>query len=72
MKLKFVDQPYQNDAVNSICDIFEGCEVKDSIFTIDESQNDDQAKFESENVSYFIGHSNRLTIDEYRILDNVL
>ena len=34
MKLKFVDQPYQNDAVNAICDIFNGCEAKDSIFTI--------------------------------------
>lgn len=30
MKLKFTDQPYQTDAVNSICDIFEGSEIKDS------------------------------------------
>lgn len=30
MKLKFIDQPYQTDAVNAICDIFEGCEIKDS------------------------------------------
>ena len=35
MKLKFVDQPYQTDAVNAICDIFDGCEVKDSLFTIE-------------------------------------
>ena len=27
MKLKFIDQPYQTDAVNAICDIFEGCEI---------------------------------------------
>ena len=33
MKLKFIDQPYQTDAVNAICDIFEGCEIKDSLFT---------------------------------------
>ena len=37
MKLKYVDQAYQTDAVNAICDIFEGCEVKDSLFTIDHS-----------------------------------
>lgn len=30
MKLKYIDQPYQTEAVNAICDIFKGCEVKDS------------------------------------------
>lgn len=30
MKLKFTDQPYQTDAVNSISDIFEVSEIKDS------------------------------------------
>lgn len=38
MKLKFIDQPYQTDAVNAICDIFEGCEIKDSLFTIEVNQ----------------------------------
>ena len=28
MKLKFIEQQYQTDAVNAICDIFDGCEVK--------------------------------------------
>lgn len=71
MKLKFVDQPYQTDAVNAICDIFEGCEVKDSIFTIDTSQNTGQLKLEGEGVSYFLGHANKLSIDDYRMLDNL-
>ena len=73
MKLQFVDQQYQTDAVNSICDIFEGCEVKDSIFTIDNSQGlpaywmeNDQAE-----VFYALGHGNRLSIDDYRMLDNL-
>lgn len=38
MKLKFVDQLYQTDAVNAICDIFDGCEVKDSLFTIESNK----------------------------------
>lgn len=28
MKLKFVDQQYQTDAVNAICNIFQGSEIK--------------------------------------------
>lgn len=71
MKLKFEDQPYQTDAVNAICDIFEGCEVKDSIFTIDTSQDAGQLKLEGEGVSYFLGHANKLSIDDYRMLDNL-
>ena len=69
MKLKFVDQPYQNDAVNSICDIFEGCEVKDSIFTIDISNGMEMA-LEGENVSYQLGHANKMLIDDNTMLKN--
>lgn len=69
MKLKFVDQPYQNDAVNSICDIFEGCEVKDSLFTIDISQGLDMG-LEGENVSYQLGHANKMLIDDTTMLNN--
>ena len=46
MKLKFVDQPYQTDAVNAICDIFDGCEVKDSLFTI-EVDNHNKLNFDT-------------------------
>lgn len=84
MKLKFVDQPYQTDAVNAICDIFEGCEVKDSLFTIDVSRAEQQLSFketekygeqqlslDGEGMSYFLGHANKLSIDNYRMLDNI-
>lgn len=70
MKLKFVDQPYQTDAVNAICDIFDGCEVKDSLFTI-EVDNHNKLNFDTEGVDYFIGHSNKLSIDDFTMLDNV-
>lgn len=70
MKLKFVDQPYQTDAVNSICDIFDGCEVKDSLFTIDVSSSN-TGFLTGEGYDYFIGHSNRLGIDEIKMLENV-
>lgn len=72
MKLKFVDQPYQTDAVNAICDIFEGCEVKDSLFTIEANKGSryvyDTAAIGGE---YYIGHSNKLSIDDFTILGNV-
>lgn len=69
MKLKFTDQAYQTDAVNAICDIFDGCEVKDSLFTIDTSK--DSGIITGEGYEYFIGHSNKLTIDDFRMIENV-
>ena len=84
MKLKFVDQPYQTDAVNAICDIFEGCEVKDSIFTIDVSRSEQQLSFKEaeeygeqqlsigdDGMSYFLGHANKLSIDDNSMLENL-
>lgn len=74
MKLKFIDQSYQTDAVNAICDIFEGSEIKDSIFTIDASNstgNDLVLELEGVDTSYFVGHSNKLSIDEIQMLENV-
>lgn len=71
MKLKFVEQQYQTDAVNAICDIFDGCEVKDSLFTIDTSIDTGIFGQGYENVSYFIGHANKLGIDRDQILNNV-
>ena len=71
MKLKFVDQQYQTDAVNAICDIFEGCEVKDSLFTIEVNSPNQLSYDSSEGVDYFIGHSNKLTINNFVMLENV-
>lgn len=61
MKLKFTDQPYQTDAVNSICDIFEGSEIKDSFFTIEVSKKYNAIELEGEGISYFVGHF--ITVD---------
>lgn len=69
MKLKFIEQQYQTDAVNAICDIFDGCEIKDSLFTIDASQNTGMA-LGQEGYDYFIGHANKLGIGDDTILDN--
>lgn len=70
MKLKFIDQPYQSNAVNSICNIFDGCEVKDSLFTIDASQGLAMT-FQQEGIDYFLGHANKITIDDSKMLDNL-
>lgn len=72
MKLKFIDQQYQTDAVNAICNIFEGSEIKNSLFTIDVS-NDKNFNYmiEGEGVSYFTGHGNKLSIDDFTMLENV-
>ena len=70
MKLKFIDQQYQIEAVNSICDIFDGCEVKDSLFTIENNQTTwlEVANLEDD---YYIGHSNKISIDDFTMLGNV-
>lgn len=70
MKLKFIEQQYQTDAVNAICDIFDGSQVKDSLFTIEVNQRN-QLDIDAEGVSYFIGHSNKLSIDDFRMLKNI-
>lgn len=60
MKLKFVNQQYQTDAVNSIVNIFEGCEIKNSLFTIDVSNDkgfNKDSGYTGEGVSYFTGHA---------------
>lgn len=78
MKLKFVEQPYQTDAVNAICDIFDGSEVKDSLFTIENNQNKKYSTFEQsglglagDSFDYYIGHSNKVSIDDFTMLENV-
>lgn len=74
MKLKFVDQQYQTDAVNSIVNIFEGSEIKNSLFTIDVSNDKDfntDSGYTGEGVSYFTGHANKVSIDDFTMLENV-
>lgn len=73
MKLKFIEQQYQTDAVNSICDIFEGSEIKDSIFTIDLSNTRELESIrdqEIEDITYSIGHSNKISITDEQMLLN--
>lgn len=73
MKLKFIEQQYQTDAVNAIADVFEGSEIKDSIFTIDTSGDlpNQELGIEGEGVTYVLGHANKLTIDDFELLKNV-
>lgn len=72
MKLKFVDQQYQTDAVNAICDIFEGSEIRDSLFTIDRSLGKWFVQSTVDNgETTFIGHANKKSIDDFTMLENV-
>lgn len=64
IKLKFVEQEYQTDAVNAIVDIFDGCEQKESLFTIS------KASMESGLYDEY-GYSNKLTISQDQILENM-
>lgn len=74
MELKFSIQPYQTDAVNSIVRLFEGMEIKQSQFTIDISQglgNSDGFALEGQSISYLTGFSNKMTLTDSEILQNV-
>lgn len=74
MKLKFIDQEYQTDAVNAIVDIFDGAKIKESIFTIDISNtkeyNPDFVET-VEGMKYELGYANKLSLDDYELLANV-
>lgn len=74
MKLKFINQQYQKDAVDSICDIFDGCQNNNSLFTIDlrndRNYNADSG-LEGRGVTYTLGYANKISIDDYRMLSNV-
>jgi len=74
MKLKFIDQQYQSDAVESIVNIFEGSKVKDSLFTIDISKGLTEltdSRLEGEGVTYELGYANKLHLDNFELLQNV-
>jgi type III restriction enzyme len=73
MKLKFVDQQYQTDAVSSIVNIFEGSKIKDSLFTIDISKgltNSIDLRLEGIGVTYELGYANKLMLDNAELLAN--
>ena len=74
MKLKFIDQQYQTDAVESIVNIFEGSKVKDSLFTIDISQGLTElteSRVEGAGVTYELGYANKLHLDNSELLENI-
>ena len=74
MKLKFIDQQYQTDAVNSIVDIFDGCEQKESLFTIDlthDKSYSEGLQFEGQGQSYELGFANKCTLSDFELLENV-
>ena len=73
MKLKFVDQQYQTDAVNAICDIFDGQQRQDSPFTIDMSLTSEYSSLflEKTSFNYEMGHGNKLNLSDYSLLQNV-
>ena len=64
IKLKFVDQDYQKDAVNAIVDVFDGCQTKESLFTIVSSKSGDS-------LFDVYGYANKLTISEGQIFENL-
>lgn len=74
LKLKFIDQQYQTDAVNAIVDIFDGCQIKDSPFTIDITGSKYYNKASTlvgEGISYELGYSNNMSLDDWELLTNV-
>lgn len=73
MKLKFVDQQFQTDAVNAIVDIFDGAKSKESIFTIDNSASIDSSALEvkGQGVTYELGYANKHSLTNAEILENV-
>lgn len=74
MKLKFIKQQYQSDAVDAICNIFEGCQSKESLFTIDlraDLSYNIHSGLKGKGITYDLGYSNKITIDDYRMLSNV-
>lgn len=64
MKLKFIEQGYQTDAVNAVVDVFDGCEIKDSPFTIRKAE-DSGILFDE------LGYSNKMTLGDGEILENL-
>jgi len=74
MDFKYEIQQYQTDAVNSIVRIFDGSVKKSSLFTIDITKDNDKEErldLRGEDISYLKGYSNKLTITNVEIMENV-
>ena len=70
MKLKFQSNlQYQNDAINSVVDIFKGQQSRQSNFTVLNSMNEDQKQIGVVYTNTGIGNSLDLTYDD--VLENV-
>ena len=63
MKLKFVEQAYQTDTVNSVVDVFDGCEVKESLFTIKQTDISD--------IVGELGYANKCDLTDTQYLENI-
>lgn len=63
MKLKFIEQSYQTEAVKQVVDCFEGCEIKNSEFTI---VQEDSTHLFSE-----IGYGNKCSLTDEDFLKNI-
>lgn len=63
MKIKFTELDYQEEAIQSIVQVFEGQEIRQSTFTI--TNNDQQGKLFMDS-----GVGNRLTIPAAKMLEN--
>ena len=67
MKLKFKKQQFQEDAVNAVCDVFEGQKFDDgNRYVIDTGNVDDSFNYE---VTGF--RNNKVTLDDEEILENI-
>jgi len=74
MEFKYEIQQYQTDAVNSIVRIFDGSVKKSSLFTIDISKSstkEERLDLQGEDISYLKGYSNKLTITNVELMENV-
>ena len=72
MKLKFKsDLKYQNDAINSVVDIFKGRNPMTSNFTVLSGETSDDLQFDMPEITESIGIGNRCDLTEDDILDNV-
>ena len=77
MKLKFIDQPFQEDAVNSVIDVFKGTTKKKSSFTIDTSKGISTSDLvtifgeKTAEVDFTYGFGNKLDLTPNELLTNI-
>ena len=77
MKLKFIDQPFQEDAVNSVIDVFKGTTKKKSSFTIDTSKGISTSDLvtifgeKTAEVDFTYGYGNKLDLTPNELFANI-